>query len=86
MVLDGIFAEVEVILNENQEKREAIREASKELESAIIKVVQIVRRIHQGDEQGIEPWCIDSLRSQTLTYRRVVVRLGTTPFFPSVFL
>ena len=52
MVLDGIFAEVEVILNENQEKREAIREASKELESAIIKVVQIVRRIHQGDDQG----------------------------------
>ena len=49
--LDGIFAEVESVLNSNQEKRESIREASKELESAIIKVVQIVRRIHQGDTE-----------------------------------
>ena len=51
MSLDAIFAEVETVLNENQEKRESIREASKELESSIIKVVQIVRRIHQGDTE-----------------------------------
>ena len=49
--LDTIFAEVESVLNANQEKRESIRDASKELESAIIKVVQIVRRIHQGDHE-----------------------------------
>merc|ERR1712008_19801 len=53
MSLDTIFAEVETVLNANQEKRESIRDASKELESAIIKVVQIVRRIHQGDGEVI---------------------------------
>lgn len=39
--LKDIFGEVEVILVENQEKRESIRDAAKELEAKVIASMQV---------------------------------------------
>ena len=39
--LKDIFNEVEEVLNENQLKRDSIREASKILENQVIQVVQV---------------------------------------------
>jgi len=46
--LKDIFGEVETILVENQEKRESIRDAAKELEAKVIASMQIIKRIHRG--------------------------------------
>jgi len=50
--LKDIFNEVEEVLNENQLKRDSIREASKILENQVIQVVQIIRRVHQGEDNA----------------------------------
>ena len=42
--LKDIFGEVEVILVENQEKRESIRDAAKELEAKVIASMQVSTR------------------------------------------
>ena len=41
--LKDIFGEVETILVENQEKRESIRDAAKELEAKVIASMQVSR-------------------------------------------
>ena len=43
--LKDIFGEVETILVENQEKRESIRDAAKELEAKVIASMQVSRSL-----------------------------------------
>ena len=45
--LKDIFGEVETILVENQEKRESIRDAAKELEAKVIASMQVSRSLVQ---------------------------------------
>ena len=45
--LKDIFGEVETILVENQEKRESIRDAAKELEAKVIASMQVSTSLAQ---------------------------------------
>ena len=53
--LKDIFGEVETILVENQEKRESIRDAAKELEAKVIASMQVSKSIVQtGQERSVD--------------------------------
>ena len=55
--LKDIFGEVETILVENQEKRESIRDAAKELEAKVIASMQVSTPIHGHESRAVRGMC-----------------------------
>ena len=52
--LKDIFGEVETILVENQEKRESIRDAAKELEAKVIASMQVSRSLVRSPDSPLD--------------------------------